>query len=257
MALNNSLAPKTEGAKKIEVAYQLGGHEIKLTPSMVKNYMVSGDKERVTMPEVVTFMNLCKFAGLNPWMKEAYCIKYGNEPATMVTGKAAFLKRADEHPQYDGMESGVIALDDDGTVNYCFGAFCLPNTQIVGAWAEVHRRDRKYPVRVEVLFDEYAGRKRDGTLNGQWAKKPATMIRKVAQVQALREAFPNSFTGMYAAEESGFDENISGGIIEQDEVPQESSTQALQQPAYDEVPAQDKKPTRGAQNAQQALFGGI
>lgn len=42
------------------------------------------------------FINLCKYAGLNPWLKEAYCIKYGNEPATMVVGKEAFMKRAEK-----------------------------------------------------------------------------------------------------------------------------------------------------------------
>ena len=52
-----------------------------------------------------------------------------------------------------------------------------------------------------VGFDEYVGRKKDGSLNSQWAKKPATMIRKVAVVQALREAFPDRFQGLYAHEE--------------------------------------------------------
>ena len=35
-----------------------------------------------------------------------------------------------------------------------------------------------------------------------WASKPATMIRKVALVQALREAFPEDLQGMYSIEES-------------------------------------------------------
>ena len=55
-------------------------------------------------------------------------------------------------------------------------------------------------------FDEYVGRKKDGSLNSQWSKKPATMIRKVALVQALRETFPSAFGGMYAAEEQGTEE---------------------------------------------------
>ena len=41
------------------------------------------------------------------------------------------------------------------------------------------------------------------TVNSQWSKKPATMIRKVALVQALREAFPEDFGGMYSQEEVG------------------------------------------------------
>ena len=36
------------------------------------------------------------------------------------------------------------------------------------------------------------------------------MIRKVALVQALREAFPSTFGGMYIAEESGYAEPENG-----------------------------------------------
>jgi len=218
MAVNNRIAPANGAKKPQEMIYMLGGQEVKLTPAIVRDYMVSGNKETVTTQEIVMFMNLCKFAGLNPWLKEAYCIKYGNEPATMVTGKAAFLKRADEHPQFDGMESGVITYhEDSATVEYRKGTFFMPDEKIIGGWAEVFRKDQKHSTRIEVSFEEYAGRKKDGGLNGQWAKKPATMIRKVAQVQALREAFPNSFTGMLAAEEAGYDEPIVAEVIAQPE----------------------------------------
>ncbi len=36
-----------------------------------------------------------------------------------------------------------------------------------------------------------------------WAAKPGTMIRKVALVQALREAFPEDLQALYDAEEMG------------------------------------------------------
>ena len=62
------------------------------------------------------FINLCKYAGLNPWLKEAYCIKYGNEPATMVVGKEAFMKRAEKTPGFDGMEAGIIVMSGNEVV---------------------------------------------------------------------------------------------------------------------------------------------
>lgn len=62
-------------------------------------------------------------------------------------------------------------------------------------------KGRETPEYQSVSFDEYVGRKKDGTINSQWSKKPATMIRKVAVVQALREAFPDKFQGLYAQEE--------------------------------------------------------
>lgn len=72
-----------------------------LTPQTVRDYLVSGDKERVTMQEIVMFINLCRYAGLNPWLKEAYCIKYGNEPATMVVGEGSIHEAAESAPGYD------------------------------------------------------------------------------------------------------------------------------------------------------------
>lgn len=207
MAVNNSLKPRTNSnSNEQAVEYMAGGMKVKLTPKIVKDYLVSGDKDRVSIQEVAMFMNLCKFSGLNPWLKEAYCIKYGNEPATMVVGKEAFEKRAEENPAYDGDESGIVVIDPEtNIISYRKGTLKLPHEQIVGGYAEVWRKDRKYSTRVEVSFDEYAGRKKDGSLNSQWAKRPATMIRKVALVQALREAFPKSFGGMYIAEEQGVD----------------------------------------------------
>lgn len=209
--VNNSIAKKQPANNKSGqlVTFQVNGATVELSPAIVRDYLVSGDKERVTMQELVMFINLCKFNGLNPWLKEAYCIKYGSEPATMVTGKEAFEKRAENHPQHDGHKAGVIAWDPEtGVMEYQVGSFHKPNMEIIGGWAEVWRKDQKESTRVEVSFDEYAGRMKDGTLNGQWSKKPGTMIRKVALVQALREAFPHTFGGLTDISEMGMDDTV-------------------------------------------------
>lgn len=203
MAVQNSLVGKPAALKKEEVQYVANGKQVTLSLNTVRNYLVSGDKERVTMQEIVMFMNLCKFTGLNPWLKEAYCIKYGNEPAALVVGKEAFFKRAEGNESYDGMDAGIVVMDASGELIYRKGTMKLPEEKIIGGWAEVYRKDRGHSFRAEVSFEEYAGRKKDGTLNSQWSKKPATMIRKVAVVQALREAFPSALEGMYVAEEQG------------------------------------------------------
>ena len=88
MAVQNRLNQNLPAQKKPkEITYDANGKQVNLSVETVKNYLVSGDKDRVTNQEVVMFINLCKFSGLNPWLKEAYCIKYGTEPATMVVGK--------------------------------------------------------------------------------------------------------------------------------------------------------------------------
>ena len=159
-----------------------GGDEITLSPSIVKQYLVSGDASKVSDQEVMMFMALCKFQKLNPFLKEAYIIKYGTAPATIVTGKEAFLKRAVRNPKYRGHEVGI---SDDGKK----------------AWAQVYVEGYKVPIKVEVDFDEYKGKKRDGSITEMWSTKGRTMLKKVALVQALREAFPVDFGGMYSEDE--------------------------------------------------------
>lgn len=194
------MASEDQLNKKMEIG-TFGGKPVSISPNDVRNYLVSGDSEKVTIKEIMMFMNLCKFNGLNPWLKEAYCIKYGSSPATMVVGKEAYLKRAESDPAFDGMEAGIIVLSKDGTIENRIGTFHTKEELIYGGWARVWRKDRSHPVTIEVSFDEYAGRTKDGQLNSQWRSKPATMIRKVALVQALREAFPGNIEGLYEAEE--------------------------------------------------------
>lgn len=219
MAVRNQLAAKKPAPAQNKIAkFMAGGMEIQLTPEIVRNYLVSGNKENVTMQEVSMFINLCKYSGLNPWLREAYCIKYGTEPATMVIGKEAFMKRAESDPNYDGFAAGIIIQYEDGGIEYRNGTMYTKDEQVIGGWAEVWRKDRSHSTRAEVAMEEYMGRKKDGSPNGQWSKKPATMIRKVALVQALREAFPKALGGLYTAEEQGQEEpeTTSAPVMDQD-----------------------------------------
>lgn len=251
MAVQNTLTPKKTTGKN-EVIIRSNGSEFTLTPETVKNYLVSGDKDRVTMQEVVMFMNLCKFNGLNPWLREAYLIKFGSEPATIVASKEAFTKRAEGNPQFNGCEAGIIVLDgDSGDVIYRKGSLKLPDETLVGGYAEVWRKDREHSYRSEVSFDEYAGRKKDGSLNRQWASKPATMIRKVALVQALREAFPGTLDGMYAPEERGVEEPIDTQFSEMQ--PDAAAQQDMQ--AQQKTNEQYEQQSFVQTGAADALFG--
>lgn len=187
-------------SKELEVIYNIGDNEIKLTPNIVQNYIVGNDS-KITLPEFKFFTELCKARKLNPFLKEAYCIKYGNQPAQIVVGKDVFLKRADEHPQYNGKETGIIVQTSSGEIIERPGCFLAENEKLVGGWAKVYRKDRKFPEYMSVSFEEAAGRKGTGELNSTWKKQGATMIEKVAKVRALREAFIEEFQGMYVEEE--------------------------------------------------------
>lgn len=193
------------------VEYESNGEMVKISPSMVRKFLVSGSGN-VSDGEVMMFMSLCRYQHLNPFLREAYLIKYGNnDPATIVTGKDVFTKRADNNPKYKGKKAGVVVLKEDGTVEEREGTMVLPTEKLVGGWAKVFINGRE-PEYQSVSFDEYAGKKKDGSLNSQWSKKPATMIRKVALVQALREAFPDRFQGLYSAEEMATVDDIKQDI---------------------------------------------
>lgn len=195
-----------ETKQELTVVYEADGETITLTPYIVQNYIVGTDA-KITLPEFKFFTSLCKARGLNPFLKEAYCIKYGKNPAQIVVGKDAVLKRAIKNPNYDGMESGVIVQNKETSeIIERKGTFYLRDSEnLVGGWAKVYRKDWQHPTYCSVGFDEVAQKKSDGSLNANWSGKGATMVEKVAKVRALRETFVEELGGMYEAEEMGVD----------------------------------------------------
>jgi len=197
---------KTQGNKEVAVIYDVDGEQIKLTPKIVQDYIVGTDAQ-ITMPEFKMFTSLCKARKLNPFLREAYCIKYGKQPAQIVVGKDAVLKRAILNSQFDGIESGVIVqCIETGEVIERKGTFYIKaEEKLVGGWARVYRKNWTHPTYCSVSFDEVAQTKNDGSLNSNWSGKGATMVEKVAKVRALRETFIEDLGGMYEAEEMGVD----------------------------------------------------
>lgn len=191
--------------KEVMVSYEIDGQQIKLTPAIVQEYLV-GTSAQITMQEFKLFTELCKVRKLNPFLREAYLIKYSSsQPASIVVGKDAILKRAVLNKNYDGIKSGVIVTSIDGNIIERKGTFKLPNETLVGGWAEVYRKDWKYPIYCSVSLEETMQKKSDGKPNSNWTKQPATMVEKVAKVRALREAFVEDLSGMYEAEEMNVD----------------------------------------------------
>ena len=115
----------------------------------------------------------------------------------MIVSKEAFLKRAAQSKNYEGFEAGVVAVDKDGVMHERKGALMLPGDTLVGGWARVYRKNFKVPVEIQVSLEEY--NKKQST----WNSMPATMIRKTALVNALREAFPEDLGNMYTEDDGG------------------------------------------------------
>lgn len=195
MAVANSLAKTQAQPKSDLVKYNSNGEEIQISKSMIRSYLVSGDKNNVTDQEITMFLSLCKFQHLNPFLREAYLIKYGSNPATIVVGKDVLLKRAMRSDKFEGLAAGIIVVNLKGEIEEREGSFALPDEKLVGGWAKVIIKDYSVPFYTAVSMSEYS------TGKSNWVTRPATMIRKVAVAQALREAFPEEMSALYEPSE--------------------------------------------------------
>jgi phage recombination protein Bet len=195
--------------KEISVKYDLGGIEIKLTPAIVKEYVLGNKNADITMQEFKMFTEICRSRKLNPFIKgEVHLIKYGNNPATIVVGKDAILKRATLHPKFNGFKSGVIVQTSNGEIVNRNGCFKLDSDILIGSWCEVFRKDWENSIFTSCSFSEIKQDK-----NPAWQKQPCVMAEKVAIVRGLRTSFPEDLGGLYEqdeiskpVEQSGFTE---------------------------------------------------
>lgn len=193
MTKENTNAPAVQDTERAKVTYSVAGQEVTLSYHIVRNFLTKGNGN-VSDQELTQFISICKYNQLNPFLNEAYLVKFGTTPATMIVSKEAFFKRAEESPNYEGIQAGVIVLRDNQAVEL-EGCFYLPTDKLVGGWAKVYRSDRKFPIVAKIMLAEYD--KKQST----WNEKPSTMASKVAKVQALREAFPTQLGAMYTREE--------------------------------------------------------
>ena len=152
-------------------------------------------KHQASPQELQTLLAIVKNRNLNPFTKEVYFIKYGNNPAQIVVSKDAFMKRAEQNQNYDGFESGVIYENEQGELKTKKGVILPRKATLIGGWCEVYRKDRSRPVYREVELSAY------NTHKNWWQKAPGQMIEKVAIVAAVRDAFSENVGGLYTADE--------------------------------------------------------
>ena len=188
-----------------------------VTFDIVKNYLVRGNGN-ITDQETCFFISLCKAQKLNPFINDAYLIKFGNQPAQMVVGKDVLVKRANRHPAFEGYKAGIVVMNQAGELVEREGAIKGKNELLVGGWCEVYRSDKKFPIKSSVSMEEYDKKQ------SSWKTMPMVMIRKCAMVTALREAFPEELQGLYDADEI---KNVpdSDGLPQKEVVPGMVSTQ--------------------------------
>lgn len=223
------------------IEYDVYGQKVELSIALTQTYFC----KKASPAEAFVFNNWCAHVGLDPWRRECYLIKYGDEPATQVVAADVYKKRAERNPRYQGRKSGVIVIDANCELVDRIGAFVLDDDTIVGGWCKVYVKDYVEPIEARVNFREYCKMK-DGKPQAQWRERPATMIEKVAVVHALRDAFPNDLGSMYVAEEMGMEEPASNATIER---PQEFTD-------ADYTPVEEQTTEESAESVQDSFFDG-
>lgn len=194
--------------------------EIKLSVPLIRRYIATPAKDKESGQEIqpsdeecVKFLMLCKARRLNPFEGDAFMVPFWDgrlrrHAWSLITAHSAFLKRAELHPKYDGMESGVIVQDKDGNIVERKGDFRLNTDTLLGGWAIVYHKDKSHPkvsrVRLATYKKEF----------GVWMGDPEGMICKVAEAQGLRDSFPTMIGGMFLRDEMDGDTTAQTPIAE-------------------------------------------
>ena len=178
------------------------GQEVRLTPEIVKKYLVQGKGDLVTMQELSYFLNICRARRLNPLIKDCYLIKYSDDPAAIVTSIDFFRKRARVQKDCKGWEKGVIVKDKKTAQLRDSYGLVLETEELVGGWFVAQPEGWNKPFRLEVNLRGYIKKTRDGVPTKFWQEEnQPTMVAKVAEAQGLRTLWPDEFQAIFTAEE--------------------------------------------------------
>jgi phage recombination protein Bet len=189
----------TEERSVVEYEYVArDGQKIKLTPDIIKRFLVSGKPEFVTMQELFYFMGVCKSRGLNPFIRDCYLIKYTpNDAAAIITSIDFYRKRARAREDCQGWKTGVIVQTKDGRIKHSSG-LVLEGEKILGGWFEATPKGWAEPYRKEVNLSGYIKRTKEGNVTRFWSEdNQPSQIAKVAEAQGLRAIWGDEFQGLY------------------------------------------------------------
>lgn len=174
-----------------------------------------------TPVEFDAFLELCKGRGLNPLLKHIYAMVLHKDHKdkrqlviiVSIDGQRVIAQRSknyrpdDRPPRYEidpaekddltnpiGLVSAEVAVyihSHDSWHKVPQIAYWTEFAPIIEEWAEDPKTGKRAPT----------GRKILDPKKGPWKKMPRVMLAKVAEMQALRKAFPDDFGGLYGEEE--------------------------------------------------------
>lgn len=168
--------------------------------------------------EFALFIEQCKRSGLDPLLKEAFCVKRRQNIGTkerpnwiekyeFQPAETGMLSRSEEFPDHRGVTASAVYSGDSISIDAGAGVVVhsfVPGKargNLLGAWAKVEREGRT----ATVVWLDLAGYQQSSAM---WGRIPSTMMEKCARVAALRKAYPRAFGGLYIKEEMPQDEVV-------------------------------------------------
>lgn len=145
---------------------------------------------------------VAKSFNLNPILKQIFFVERKakinggwHSKIEPLAGRDSFLTLAHRSGKFAGIKSDCFLKDKPVFIN---GEW--QNKKELVAIAQVYKKGHETPFEAEVRYDEYVQRTNDGRITKFWAEKPETMLKKVAESQALRKAF--DISGLYSIDEN-------------------------------------------------------
>lgn len=140
--------------------------------------------------ELMSFIDYCVYANLNPILGEVFLVSYGSsggKKLQALTSYSVYLRRAEESGDLEWYQTKIIDKDANGQP--------LPQVEWV-AVTELKKKSSSKIWSFEVYFTEFS------TGQSTWKTKPRLMLEKCSISNAIRKAFPLVLKNMpYTIEE--------------------------------------------------------
>lgn len=164
----------------------------------------SGQKEPAPRPVVAQFLHTCQRTGLDPLARQIYCIgrfSRGQVEWSIQTAIDGFRVIAERSGKYAGQDAAEWLTEKGEWVPAFIKS--VHGDRPLAARVAVYRSDWHHdkPAVGIATWDEYAQTKRDGSRTEMWRQRGPGQLAKCAEALALRKAFPNDLSGLYADDE--------------------------------------------------------
>lgn len=159
--------------------------------SLIKNTVA----KNTTDTELAMFGSMAKNYGLDPFNKEIWCYKDNRDNLIIFAGRDGFLRIAQSNKLWNGLYSCEVREGEKYSQEFDGDKIKLNHTKtpergkIVGAYCFIKPKGCDTPTIEYVDFETY------NKGYNVWKSHPADMIKKVAEVKALKKAF--GINGLY------------------------------------------------------------